>query len=43
MAFKKNRVQLQNPKTKQWVLVDTKIGKILKHNDNPLKGVRRIS
>jgi hypothetical protein len=37
----RERVQLQNPVTKQWVKVDTKTGKIVdtKKTPGPFKGV----
>jgi D-alanyl-D-alanine carboxypeptidase len=39
--FLKNRAQVMNPKSKQWVLVDTKNGKILGHRNKPYENVRR--
>ena len=39
---KKDLVQVLNPITKRWVLIDTERGKILKHSrtKNPYKNVR---
>ncbi len=39
----RERVQLQNPVTKNWIKVDTKNGKILdvKRTPGPFKGVER--
>jgi hypothetical protein len=39
----RERVQLQNPVTKQWVKVDTKSGRIVdtKKTEGPFKGVSR--
>ena len=40
--FYKNRVQTRNPKSREWVKVDTSIGKILGHKKTPYKNVRRV-
>lgn len=39
----KERVQVQNPLTKQWVKIDTKSGQIVdvKRTPGPYKGVRQ--
>jgi len=39
----KNRIQIQNPVTKQWIKIDTKNGKIVdsKKTPGPYKGVRQ--
>lgn len=39
----KDRVQLQNPRTKRWVKLDTKTGKIVavKKTDGPYKGITK--
>lgn len=43
MAYRKNRIQVLNPKTKRWVKIDTKKGKIVsvKSDNKPYKGIRR--
>ena len=43
MGFQKNRIQVLNPKTKRWVKIDTKKGKIIsvKSDNNPYKGIRK--
>ncbi|GAG40153.1 unnamed protein product [marine sediment metagenome] len=41
-TFYKNRVQLQNPKSKLWVKVDISIGKILGHKKTPYKNIRKV-
>jgi hypothetical protein len=40
--YKDDLVQVLNPRTNRWTLVDTKNGKILKHSrtKNPYKNVR---
>lgn len=41
----KERVQVQNPITKQWVKLDTRTGRIVdsKKSPGPFKGVRRMA
>lgn len=38
----KNRVQLQNPKSKQWIKINTSIGIILGRKKTPYKNVRKV-
>ena len=40
MKFKKDRIQLLNPKLKKWVKVDTKNAKILGYKIIPWKNIR---
>jgi len=39
----RDRVQALNPKTKRWVKIDTKKGKIISHKSSPgpYKGIRK--
>ncbi len=43
MGFRKNRIQVLNPKIKKWVKIDTKKGKIIsvKSDKKPYKGIRK--
>lgn len=41
MIFKKNRVQVFNPKGKYWVKINTKSGRVLGHKDSPWKNIKR--
>ncbi len=43
--FLKDRIQIKNPITKQWVLIDTFKGKILDHGKDgkPFKNVRKVT
>ena len=36
----KNRVQLQNPMTKEWVKVNTKTGRIIGRKKTPWKNIK---
>ena len=39
---KKERfVQIQNPKSKQWVKIDRKLGKIVGHKSTPYKNIEK--
>ncbi len=40
--FQKNRVQCQNPKSKEWVKIDTLEGRIVGRKATPYKNVRRV-
>jgi len=42
MKLKKNKVQVQNPKSKTWVKIDTEYGKILGHKQIPWKNIQKI-
>lgn len=40
--YYKNRIQLQNPKSKQWIKIDTFFGKIIGRKDTPYKNVKKV-
>ncbi len=42
MAFLKDRTQVKNPKSEEYVLIDTKNGRILGHSHKRFKSVRYI-
>ncbi len=42
MKYKKDRVQVFNPKSKYWVKINTKRGSILGHKIFPWKNIKKI-
>jgi len=43
MGFKKDKIQVLNPKTKRWVKIDTSKNRIIAHKSDkkPYKGIRK--
>ena len=39
---KEELVQIQNPKSKNWTIVDRSIGKILRHSSQPETGIEKV-
>ena len=42
MKYKKDRVQIKNPRSKTWVKIDTEHGKILGYKESSWKNIKKV-
>ena len=41
MKYKKDRIQIQNPRSKRWVKIDTEYSKILGYKNSSWKNIKK--